>query len=188
MDKNKVYAIVEYILNEADQEDIEVIKIALKKRISSGSHSPMGINISNMADKMAKGVTEQVGGSIDQIRQSVQEFVVKMIKEKVPDISQEHLNELLKAWVPNPEDAGIKKDLPIPPDMLMDMLKQFIAYSNKELHDYDQAKLQEAMVDWQKEYWEGFPIRIKKLIYLFLGGQINEEEFWSTVEYELYPT
>lgn len=179
---NRVYEIVDYILNEATDPEVEIIISAIKRRLEDAAHGLDKMNPKKLARSVSSQVTEDIGGSIDQIRTMVRGFVAEKIKQQAPEISEGDLEELLKAWVPEPgkgEPRSEKSNLP--KDALMTMIKQFLSYSLGTMSATEQAELGNEIPDWQEKYWREFPEPIRATIARFLKGNIDEEEFWRRI-------
>ena len=170
--------VLDFILNKADQSEIAAVSEALKRRVSSRSQG------ADMARDMAKSISEQISYSKDSIRAMIQDFVRELIRKEAPEISEHDLDALLKAWVPNPEDV-IPRENPVPPDIMKDMIRQFIEFSTEAMRPSEQIELHNAMPEWKEQYWSAFPRRIRLWIKAFLAGEVDMEGFWEGIESEL---
>jgi hypothetical protein len=188
MGKDKeLYDVVEYILNSAGERELEVIKEALKRRIEKKQHSPMGIDINRIAHESGNALSRELSSSKDYIRNSVKDFVIKTIRAEAPEISNHDLEVLLDQWVPDP--GKIKKTEnknQLPSDAVIKMIDQFLRFSTGEMAVGEQAELNRSMSDWQENYWNHFPNKIRGLISLYLKGKIDSGTCWDEIEKELY--
>ena len=100
MDKIRIYPILEYILNEADTDDLAAIKEALKRREKQQAFG--GVNIQNVARQTGRSIEEQVGASVESIRDMIRNYAVQIIKGQAPEIGDEQLETLLESWIPDP--------------------------------------------------------------------------------------
>ena len=89
MDEQRLYRIIDYILNSADSQELDVIRAALRRREEHEGGQGMRIapqslggNIRNMATDMAAQVSDQIGVNKDQIRKSVRGFVQELIEKE----------------------------------------------------------------------------------------------------------
>ena len=203
MDDAELYDIVDYILNRAGDAELEVIIKAVQRRTKDQGKGPMGLNPERMAKTVAHNINEQMGGSIDQVRGMVRDFVTDIIRKEAPDISEEHLEALLKEWVPgamggrggsveagSPGTAGKEGEKEKSysgekKEILLAMIKQFITYSTGAMSVTEKEKLRREIPDWQQKYWQKFPERVRRLINLFLKGKIGLESCWESIEEEL---
>jgi hypothetical protein len=188
--EEELYSVVDYILNHATTGEIEVIVAALKKRLS-GTKGPMGLDPSKMAQTVSDNINEHIYSSLEQVHENIRGYVRELIKREEPDIPEEHLRELVDTWTPDPrgetKNRGGGGGPRLPPDVLLTMVKQFLAYSRGGMSVREQQQLREEIPDWQETYWRRFPLRIKKLLSLVLKGTINEESFWDRLTSELDP-
>ena len=181
MDEN-LYALVDYILNKAHERDLEVIQEALKRRLQERQRLPMEYDPKSMAMEIASQIDDQVRQSIGSIKHSVRDYVTSLIRKHVPDIPEEHLQALLKEWVPDPPGAARMRQSPaadntmehsVPGEMLLTMISQFISYSTESMTASEQVRLEEEMPGWQEKYWAFFPEGIRRLIRRYLEGHIK---------------
>ncbi len=102
-----LYDIVDFILNHATENDLEVVRAALKRRIEgSRAHGPMGIDPARLARESAARVREQFGVSMGRIRAMVKDFAAEILRKSAPELTEKQLSELLDTWVPENEASG----------------------------------------------------------------------------------
>lgn len=107
MKGDRLYDTIEFILNEATEEELEVVRSALKRRVEGKpAHGAMGIDPGRMARQTASQIREQMGLSVDQIRSMVSGFAVDIIRKNAPELTEEQIRELLKSWIPESGTAG----------------------------------------------------------------------------------
>jgi hypothetical protein len=202
MKGDSLYDVVDFILNQASENDLEVIRAALKRRIEgSESGGPMGISPARLAKESAAKVRKQMGASIESIREMVKQFAAEIIRKDAPELTEEQVKELLDTWVPTgaaesrePEGAapprnqarptGLKNGR-LPAEALMSMISQFVAYGTESMSVTEQMRLRDEIPDWQKRYWDQFSNRIRSLISLHVGGQLDRDTFWERIKLEL---
>ena len=198
MDEQRLYRIIDFILNNAESQELDVIRAALRRREEHEGGQGLRIapqslagNIRNMATDMAAQVSGQIGVNKDQIRKSVRGFVQELIEREAPNLDRKQVQELMDEWVPDGDLAARRqqqereKSSSLPADVLLTMIQQFISFSTGSLTVSEEAGLKKAMPNWQRTYWQRFPRTIRKLAGLFLKGIIGEGEFWSGVSDEL---
>jgi hypothetical protein len=185
-----LYTIIEYILNRASSAELEVIAEAVKRRQSPGKGLG-GISPRGMAENAAKKVKQQLGGMLD-VRAISRQIVTDLIRQKEPNISDKELEVLLNTWLPGTahtrgdaaqaaEPAGQRRGQGregAAPDVLVTMISQYVSARQSTLPPEEQDKLPK---NWQSQYWESFPDKIRGLIREHLNGRLNEVEFWDSV-------
>jgi len=195
MDERKLYQLVDFILNEADSGELDVIRAALRKREGkgvAGEGADLGQRIGRMARDMAEQVSGQVGVSQAKIRETVRGFVKDMISREAPELRKAQVDELLDRWVPEPGRAGqgdagesSRAEGGIPPDALLTMIRQFVAFATGKMTESEDAELSRTIPGWQNRYWDRFSNVIRKLIDLHVKGIMSERDFWEGVYDEL---
>jgi len=189
MDRDQLYKVVDAILNQATEDDLEVIEAALQRRLGEdeegGGSSAFQFAPKKIAEESAHSISEQVSYSKSTVRNMIKNFAVDIIRKEAPELSDEQVRELLKAWIPDPESATPraqhKKESNIPFDMMIAMIEQFIEYSEGRLSVRQQAQLRQEMGEWQEKYWKWFPPDIREALSLYLKGTIDKESFWLDV-------
>jgi len=178
MDK-KLSAVIDFILNQANDGELEVIDKAVKKRLS-GPRS--------MAAKMSKSIQMQMDQSVSQIHSSMKDYVRALIRENQPDIPEEHIEKLLEAWVPPPEKSSSEKKSGgggIPKHALLTMIEQFVAYSTGSMPRKEEQQLRSEISDWPEQYWDNFSVSIREKLREYLRGNGSSGAFWRSVKAEL---
>lgn len=108
MKGDRLYDVIAFILNEASEQELEVVRTALKRRIEGGGEKgAMGMSPERMARSTASSINEQLGMSLEQIRSMVARFAVDIIKKDAPELSEAQVRELLDSWIPGA--TGTKK-------------------------------------------------------------------------------
>ena len=156
----------------------------------------MGLDPAKMAKSVSDNIKEHVQSSLEQVHQHIRGYVRELIKQEAPEIPEEHLQELVDTWTPDPQgrirgkaggetgDGGPSAG-GLPPDLLLTMVQQFLSYSRGSMSIREQQRLREEIPDWQESYWRRFPPRVKKLISNVIKGNIGEESFWDRLTSEL---
>jgi hypothetical protein len=187
VDRDQLFVILDFILNKATHEELQVIQEALKRREkSSGLFGDFGIHPKDIANEAAQQMSESMSYSIDSIRQMVRQFVTEMIQKEAPELNQKQVEELLNAWVPEPggKEPGKEQD-ELPPDVLLQMIRQFLAYSTDSMAPSEVMSLFEEIPGWPDIYWHRFPERIRQIISLYLKGKIDDETCWEHIMVDL---
>jgi len=175
---------LDYILNHSNGASIEALAEAVvRRRRDLTIFSAVG----DMPDpqRMAKEITEKinegVGGSLESMRSSVQDMIIKLLKQHAPELNDKQINELCQAWLP--DGVGTKKGLQsgLPPDVLLSMIEQFVSFSHGEMKKSVDKGLREEMGAWPERYWNAFPPVIRQIITDYLKNKITEKEFKSRI-------
>jgi hypothetical protein len=182
-----LYSVIEFILNRASSEELEVIAEAVRRRREPGkglgSISPRG-----MAENVAAKVKEQLGGMLD-VRSISRQIVTDLIRQKEPNISDRDLEVLLDNWLPGsatprtataqqaePQEAEVGERMA--PDVLITMISQYVAARQGTLSREEREKLPK---NWQTRYWDAFSDPIRGKIREHLSGRLPEVEFWNAI-------
>ena len=175
---------LDYILNKSDESSIEVLAEAVvRRRRNLSVFSAVG----NMPDpqRMAKELTDKIdsgiGVGIEGMRRSIQEMMLRIIKEHAPELSEKQIDELCQAWLP--DGGGKNKDLPR--EMLASMIEQFISFSRGTMRESVDKELRKEMGSWPERYWKIFPPVICQIITDYLKDKITEKEFNSKINIAL---
>jgi len=174
---------LDYILNDSDEVSIEALAQAVaRRRRDLTVFNTMG----NIPDpqKMAKEITEKinsgVGGSIDSMRRSIQDMIIKLLKEHAPELNDSQINELCHAWLPD-NFSGTKSNSSLPPDVLLSMIEQFVSFSHGEMKESVDKSLREQMGAWPERYWNAFPPVIKQIITDYLKNKIPAKDYKAQI-------
>jgi hypothetical protein len=209
-----LYDVVDFILNHASENELEVVRSALKRRVEGDESGRIaGINPSSLARKIASDIRKQIGGSIEQIREMVRNYAVEIIRKDAPELSQDKIDEVLDALMPEsvqdgaseaaePLEPPLAREEPpahpalpapesgtsrrgLPPAALATMITQFISYSTQSMSISEQMRLNDEIPEWHKKYWEAFSPRQRQIVSLFLKGQIDEATFWQRIRTDI---
>ena len=209
-----LYDIVDFILNHASENELEVVRSALKRRVEGDESGRIaGINPSGLAHKIASDIRKQIGGSIEQIREMVRNYAAEIIRKDAPELSQDKIDEVLDTLMPEsvqrgaaeaveppepppaPEEPPTQPALPapgsgigrrgFPPAALATMITQFISYSTQSMSISEQMRLNDEIPGWHAKYWEAFSPRQRQIISFFLKGQIDEATFWQRIRTDI---
>ncbi len=185
---DRLYKIVEYILNIADPEDLVVIKAALEKRLTEKRSAPvMGLNPAKMADQASAAINSQLEGTKDMVRNIAANFAADIIRQNAPELNEDQVEELLSELLPdtvggNPGRGGPGSNASaggsgLPSGMIIQMVQQFIEYSEGTMSPAEQVQMEKDIPGWKKKYWQSFPLSVRKMISLYLDGEIDRQRF-----------
>ena len=186
--REQLQAILDYILNKADDSEFEVIKKACERRVrdKTAFASLGGEGPGAMARRMAGELEKNVGATMDSVRATMKGFVADIIRKNAPEVSEEQLAALLDQYVADPGSraAAGKDKAPastLPPEALLGMVRSFVAYSEGRMPPSRQSELWETNPRWQDEYWSAFPGEIKALVKAYLEGRIDGDTFGTAL-------
>jgi hypothetical protein len=162
---------LDYILNRCTEKALDAVAAAVVRRrrdiafLGDGAVDPK---------KMAAAMTSQIntGASIEGLRKTIQDMAVRIIRQEAPELNDEQVEELTRAWIP--QNAGTN---PLPQDLLPSMITQFIAYSQGLMGEAEDRELRQEMGPWPERYWKVFPQVIRLIITDYLNGALTEDEF-----------
>jgi hypothetical protein len=184
----ELQAVIEYILNQSSEREFEVILKACERRQRDmGRYAKLGgLNPAALAGKMAASVQDGVSASMDGLRNTVRDYVTRIVRQKEPGASDEQIEALLDQCLPDRSGAA-GADQPgaqgadLPPEAIALMVRDFTEYSLELMPPSKQAELWEQLPRWQDMYWAAFSPEIKAFIKARLENRMDEEEFWSAV-------
>jgi hypothetical protein len=169
---------LDYILNRCDEQSIDAVAAAVVRRRRDLAYFDSG----NIPDphKMAKEFSSHIniGGAIEGLQKSIRDMAVRIIKEQAPELTEEQINVLTKAWIPEP-GAGEGKT---PPDYLRSMIDQFVSFSTGAMSKAEDRELRAEIGAWPERYWKSFPPVVRLIVTDFLNNKISEKEFTSKIE------
>ena len=175
----ELYKVVDFILNSADDGAVEVIIAALKKR-GERRVNFAGVNPDALARQMAHEIQDDMGFSLDNIRGMVRDMVVKVIRKEAPELGEKEVQVLLDAWVP--EDPSPPKLEPLPKDVLLQMIKQFMSYSTGTMSMTELERLDREIPGWKEKYFARFPDSVRSMIKYAIEGNMPLDEFWTEID------
>ena len=175
-DRDGLFHILDFILNRAGRAELEVIRKALTRRMKDRQRGIAGVDIGNLAHKTGAAIQSQFEGK-DGIYDLIRSFIVRTLRQQLPDLPEEHLAILLEEWLPKPGGSA-PKGAPggaLPQEVLDSMVVQFVDYSRGRMPAADKASLAS---NWSRRYWEAFSPGIQRLLTELLNGNLNERDFW----------
>jgi len=185
MAKSELQAVVDYILNKASPGEFEVIvKACERRRHDMGKYAGLGgLNPGALAEKMAASVQEGLSSSNAGLRDSVRDYVARLVRQKEPGAGDEQIEAMLDQILPDRAANESRNNLSdeLPPEAVMMMVRDFCDYSLGLMPPSKQQELWEGIPQWQDQYWKVFPPEIKAFVKARLEGRLQEDEFWSAV-------
>lgn len=184
----RLYAVIDYIMNQATSKEIEVIEAAIsRKRQDNKKMGGLNIDPAVMAESMTSQMRDMTKVSLQGMRKMVRQVVVDIIRREAPELDENQIGELLDAWVPDEKSKNKRlknqsSNPNIPNDALLAMVKQFMSFSTGSMAASQQVRMEQEIPGWQERYWNAFPVRVQKMIKLYLKGKIDARPFWEEIE------
>ncbi len=184
MGRDELRAALDYILNQADEGELEVIVKAVQRRQKDARIFSKigGMSPERAAKDLAAKMSAQLGATKDSVEGLVRGFVADIIKKNAPGVSGEELDVLVEHYLKAGKDSGASgAAASIPPEAVLDMVKRFVSYGAGAMPPSEQKALWDEMPRWQDAYWKTFSPQVKALVEAFLAGKLGQEQFWSAV-------
>ena len=173
MANSELVRVMDYILNRCDRKSIEAVAAAVVRR-----RRELDMFGDSMPDpkKMARELSGQInaGASIEGMRETVRNMAVRIIRQEAPELTDEQIAELTAAWIP---DRSSPSSGNVPPEMLLEMIEQFVSFSTGRMSQADDKKLRNELGVWTERYWKAFPEVVRMIIKDYLNGEMGEKEF-----------
>jgi hypothetical protein len=190
--------VLDFILNRSDENTIEAVAAAVVRRkrdlsMFGGPHKMP--DPKTMAQERSGQIN--IGATIDGLKESVLDMAVRIIKQEAPELTDDQVAELTRAWIPGAGSGATRGDpgngaaIPsggntgagkkMPPDLLGAMVGQFISYSVGRMSPAEDEGLRAQMGAWPERYWKAFPQVVQLIITDFLNGEMTEGEFNSKI-------
>ena len=177
MADSELVRVMDYILNRCDEKAIDAVAAAVVRR-----RRDLAMFGANMPDpkRMAREISGQInaGASIEGLRETVRNMAVRIIRQEAPELTDKQIAELTAAWIPG---SGSNTAGNVPPDMLLEMIDQFVSFSSGTMSSTEDKKLRKELGVWPERYWKAFPEVIKIIIKDYLNGEINEKVYRSKI-------
>ncbi|WP_028972787.1 hypothetical protein [Spirochaeta cellobiosiphila] len=184
--------VLDFILNRADSPSIEAIEEALKRRKSNLTRiGSIGVSPQKAAKQLAGQLESSLNQTRNMLESSVKRMAIDVIRKEAPELTDEQISMLLEEWIPN-EDQRQKRDskameakVSLNPDMFKKMISDFLSFSTGKMSASYRIELENQIPGWTDVYWQKFPLRVRKLIRLYLDGSIDADSFWAEVAQSL---
>jgi len=177
---------LDYILNHSDGASVDALAEAVTRRRRDLSIFQAIGEIPN-PEKMAKEISESLGGStkkiMDGMKLSIHEMIVRLLREHAPELNDSQIEELCQEWLPMQTGIQSKKqkDKNLPSDALLSMIEQFVSFSHGTMSKSVDQNLREEIGAWPERYWNSFPSVIRQIIKDYLENKITEKEYKSKI-------
>ena len=175
---------LDYILNHSDEASIEVLAEAVvRRRRNMSVFSAVGNmpDPQRMANDITKKINEGLGTGIESMRQTVREMIFRIIREHAPELSEEQMNILCEAWLP--QGGAVSEDgSALPTDVMLSMIEQFVSFSHGQMQKSVDENLRKELGAWPERYWKAFPQIIRQLITDYLKNKISEKDFYNKIK------
>ena len=145
-----IYELADFILNEASDDEIVIVEEALNRRRQKGPLDRLNF------DQMARNATARFASNMPDIKGMARDMIKNIILQNQPNIDLEHLNTLIDHYVPDESQNAEQRERQIPPDLLANMIRQFVLYSRGELASDEEQELRISIPDWPAKYWDVF--------------------------------
>lgn len=176
---------LDYILNRCGEGEIEAVAAAVVRRKRDLSLFGAGgaADPARWAKQAAQELAGSAGASLASIKRTVRDMAADMLRSEAPELTEEQIEELLDAWTPGAsssgesEGGGSDAGRRIPPDLLVGMVDQFVAYSQGSMPRSEDEKLRRDLGDWPSRYWRSFPPALRAVIGEHLKGGSDGADF-----------
>ncbi|HHU37137.1 MAG TPA: hypothetical protein GXZ47_07910 [Treponema sp.] len=202
MNNNKkateLMAVLDYILNRCTIREIDAVSAAVDRRKEdlTASTGIISLDPDRAAHVMSSAVQQSIDQGMEGVRKTFREFAVDLLHKEAPELTKEQMAELVDTWIPKdmvPSDRsqghkganqGNYRGLSqkglingIEPELMYEMINQFIAYSTGAMGLSEESELRDAVGDWTTVYWKKFPVEIQNCIRKFLSGSLTVSDF-----------
>jgi hypothetical protein len=183
MPSQELVRTLDFILNRCNEGEIEAVAAAVVRRrrdIAMFGSMPVAPDPGALARELSAQLN--IEGSIEGLKNSVRDFAIRIIRQEAPDLTDEQVDALTSAWIPEAKGSGGKSrndsdSQAIPRDLLASMIDQFVTYSLGEMEEEEDQALRKEMGPWPDKYWKSFPQVIRLLIADYIKGEIPEKDF-----------
>ena len=170
--------VLDYILNRCDEGAIEAVSAAVVRRKRDLA---MFGGMGKLPDpkRMAKELASQinVNATIDGLAGTVRNMAARIIRQEAPELDDEQVEGLVRAWVPGADRQGFSAGNAVPSELLLAMIGQFIAYSRGTMDPAEERELRSEIGAWPDRYWKAFPRVVQLIVSDYLKGEMAEGEF-----------
>ena len=174
-DEQNIKKILFDFMNNASEAEIHELRGLLASRKGRGGGGIGSIESAGLAGKMAADINKQMGFTQENVRRTAVDLVVKLARQKQPNITPAELNALVNEMVPGAAPPVSK----LPPDVMKSMVMNYVLFRKGRLSTQELKGLPNG---WQQKFWDAFPVSIKREINEFLNGRQDAESFWHAIE------
>ena len=175
---------LDYVLNRSNKATVEILAEAVVKRRRDLS---VFSTIGDLPDPQmtAKQITEKInssiGSSMEGMKNSVRDMIVRILEEHAPELNNRQINELCEAWLPDTPGASKKSAASMPPelpaDVLLSMIEQFVSFSHGDMNEQVDYNLRKEIGEWPARYWDAFPPVVQQIVSDYLKNKISDRDF-----------
>jgi hypothetical protein len=173
----ELVGVLDYILNRCDEHSIEAVAAAVVRRRRQLTMFGGALNLPDsrrMAQEISAGI--DIGGAIKDLKASVRDMTLRVIRQEAPELSDEQVRELAEAWMPEGGRKGM------PEELLRSMIDQFVAFSQGTMDGGEDRELRDQLGSWPERYWKAFPPVIRLFITEYLKGKTGEKDFRHNID------
>ena len=179
---------LDFILNRCNERDIEAVAAAVVRRrrdIAMFGAMPVAPDPQSLAKELNSQLNIEEG--IEGLKNSIRDYAIRIIKQQVPDLPDEQIEELTRSWIPDKKGSsgrqtgGSSPEQSVPRDILVSMIDQFVSFSLGRMEEEEDRALRKEIGPWPDRYWKSFPQVIRLLITDFLRGEMDEKDFDTRV-------
>ncbi|MDR0312151.1 MAG: hypothetical protein LBI14_00990 [Treponema sp.] len=184
MPSQELIKTLDFILNRCNEGEIEAVAAAVVRRrrdIAMFGSMPVAPDPGALARELSAQLN--IEGSIEGLKNSVRDFAIRIIRQEAPELTDEQVDSLTRAWIPEAKSSTGKSrendadSQSIPRDLLASMIDQFVSYSLGEMEEEEDQALRKEMGPWPDKYWKSFPQVVRLLIADYIKGEIPEKDF-----------
>ena len=178
MAKEELVRTLDFILNRCNEQEIEAVAAAIIRRrreIAMFGSMPVAPDARSMAKELSSQLN--IEGSIEGLKNSVRDFAIRTIKQEAPELTEDQIEQLTSAWIPDINKPEKESGNSIPQNVLASMIDQFVSFSMGRMDEEEDHALRGEMGAWPDKYWKAFPQVIRLLLSDYIKGEINENDF-----------
>jgi hypothetical protein len=174
MSNPELVKVLDFILNRCDEAAIEIVAAAVvRRRRDLASFGSMNLpDAKQFAEKISSQMN--IGASIEGMQQMIRDMAIRIIQKEAPELTDDQIDKLTSSWIPS---SSKEKKPAIPPELLINMINQFVSFSEGSMSELEENNLRSEMPDWTERYWNAFPKVIMLIIREYLNGEIAEDEY-----------
>ena len=172
---------LDFILNRCNEKEIEAVAAAVVRRrrdIARFGGMPVAPDPHHLAQELSSQLN--IEGNIENLKNSVRDYAIRIIKQQAPELTDEQLETLTRAWIPergNSSGRSASGENGIPGSLLSSMIDQFVSFSLGRMEEEEDRALRKEIGPWPDKYWKSFPQVVRLLITDFLKGEMDEADF-----------
>lgn len=210
MKDSELVRVLDFILNRCTIREIDAVEAAVKRRRSdlSAATGLSSLDPGRLAAEMNSTIQRSLESSMSGMRSAIREYAAGVIRSEAPELTDNQLDELLDAWVPEmvPQSAGRRGAAehrfaaePQPAgggtpqsagtvsgaqrDAVLMMAVQFTDGCLGTLSAAaETALIKEFGGEWAALFWKQFPSDVRRLIKKRSKNEIDDASFRAALE------